>query len=108
MAAKKTVVKGKAPSKSKAAKPAAKTSTAKPLPKHTVGAMTLGQLREHFDIRQGDMAESMGMKQPSLCKLERRSNVQVASIKKFAEALDGELEVAVIVGDSRYLITFED
>jgi predicted transcriptional regulator len=94
--------------KSKDARPKSKDVKPKSLPKHTYEPMTLGELREHFDIRQGDMAETMGMRQPSLCKLERRSNVQVASIKKFAEALEGELEVSVVIGDSRYIVRFED
>src|SRR5436309_3387011 len=42
---------------------------------------------------QQEVAETLGMKQPSLSKLEKQGDMQVSTLRKIVRALGGELEV---------------
>ena len=42
---------------------------------------------------QQQAAEALGIKQPSLSKLEKQSAVQISTLRKIVRALGGELEV---------------
>ena len=45
---------------------------------------------------QLELAKSLGMKQPSLSKLEKQSDMQISTLQKIVAALGGELEVLAI------------
>ena len=42
---------------------------------------------------QQQVARALGIKQPSLSKLEKQSDMQISTLQKIVEALGGELEV---------------
>jgi hypothetical protein len=39
------------------------------------------------------VAQTLGIKQPSLSKLEKQSDMQISTLRKIVKALGGELEV---------------
>jgi transcriptional regulator with XRE-family HTH domain len=42
---------------------------------------------------QQEVAETLGIKQPSLSKLEKQTDMQLSTLRKIVKALGGELEV---------------
>lgn len=58
-----------------------------------VAEMLLSELRERTGKSQSQLAETLGIKQPSLSKLEKQSDIQVSTLRKIVCALGGELEI---------------
>ena len=54
---------------------------------------TLRQLRELYAKSQEEIAKSLGVNQAAVSKLERRTDMHVSSLRKWIEALGGELEI---------------
>lgn len=57
--------------------------------------MLLGELRQVSGRSQRDVAEALGIKQPSLSKIERQSDIQVSTLGRLIHALGGELVLLV-------------
>ena len=55
--------------------------------------LLLGEVRQLAGKSQRQVAEALGIKQPSLSKLERQSDMQISTLRKIVKALGGELEV---------------
>jgi transcriptional regulator with XRE-family HTH domain len=55
--------------------------------------MLLSEIRQLAGKSQKQVAQSLGIKQPSLSKLEKQSDMQISTLKKIVQALGGELEV---------------
>ena len=58
-----------------------------------LGDLLLSELRRLAGKSQRQVAETLGIKQPSLSKLEKQSDMQVSTLRKIVKALGGELEV---------------
>jgi predicted XRE-type DNA-binding protein len=58
-----------------------------------LGELLLSELRRLAGKSQRQVAEVLGIKQPSLSKLEKQSDMQVSTLRKIVKALGGELEV---------------
>lgn len=56
--------------------------------------LLLAELRQAAGKTQKELADELGMKQPSLSKLEKQSDMQVSTLRRIVEALGGELEMA--------------
>lgn len=56
--------------------------------------LLLAELRQAAGKTQQEVADALGMKQPSLSKLEKQSDMQVSTLRRIVEALGGELEMA--------------
>ncbi len=76
--------------------------------KKLLGELPVGELRQLAGKSQRELAEILGIKQPSLSKLENQSDMQVSTLKKIVEALGGELDLvarfpkgSVKIGGSR-------
>lgn len=54
--------------------------------------MLLSELRKHTGTTQQQLADLLGVKQPSLSQLESQSDMQVSTLKRLIEALGGKLE----------------
>jgi hypothetical protein len=54
---------------------------------------TLALLREARGKTQADLARATGMQQSEISRLERRSDVLVSTLRKYAEALGGTCEI---------------
>src|SRR5207245_11427241 len=55
--------------------------------------LLLSELRQVSGKSQQEVAERLGMKQPSLSKLEKQADMQISTLRKIVKALGGELEV---------------
>lgn len=58
-----------------------------------LGELLLSELRHLACKSQRQVADALGIKQPSLSKLEKQSDMQVSTLRKIVQALGGELEV---------------
>jgi len=58
-----------------------------------LGELLLSEVRQLAGKSQQEVAETLGMKQPSLSKLEKQTDMQVSTLRKIVNALGGELEV---------------
>src|ERR1700733_13726842 len=58
-----------------------------------LGKRLLSEVRQLAGKSQQEVAEALGMKQPSLSKLEKQADMQISTLRKIVTALGGELEV---------------
>jgi ParB-like chromosome segregation protein Spo0J len=55
--------------------------------------MPLTELRQARNFTQEALAESLGITQASVSKLERRNDMYLSSLRRFVEAMGGEIEI---------------
>lgn len=55
--------------------------------------MLLAEIRKEAGLTQEDLAKAVGIKQPSLSKLESQGDMQISTLGKLIQALGGELEI---------------
>ena len=55
--------------------------------------LLLSEVRKLAGKSQQQVAHALGIKQPSLSKLEKQSDMQISTLRKIVKALGGELEV---------------
>ena len=61
--------------------------------KEMMAEMLLGEIRHSVGLTQEDLAATLGIKQPSLSKLENQDDMQISTLRKLIEALGGQLEI---------------
>jgi transcriptional regulator with XRE-family HTH domain len=61
--------------------------------KELLGELLLAEMRKLAGKSQREVADALGMKQPSLSKLEGQSDMQISTLRKIVAALGGELDV---------------
>jgi DNA-binding XRE family transcriptional regulator len=61
--------------------------------KELLDEMLVGELRKLAGKTQVQLARELGIKQPSLSKLEKQSDMQISTLQRIVQALGGELEV---------------
>jgi DNA-binding XRE family transcriptional regulator len=54
----------------------------------------LSEIRRRAGKSQRQVADALGIKQPSLSKLEKQSDMQISTLRRIVNALGGELEVS--------------
>ena len=64
-------------------------------------ALTLRQLREEAGKTQVEMAELVETTQSALSRMERREDNPIDALRRYVEALGGELEVVAVLGNKR-------
>ena len=55
--------------------------------------MPLQELRQALALSQEQMARTLGIKQASVSKLERRTDMYIQTLRNYIEAMGGQLEV---------------
>ena len=55
--------------------------------------MLIGEIRKEAGFTQEQVAELLGIRQPSLSKLESQDDMQISTLRKIVHALGGELEI---------------
>jgi transcriptional regulator with XRE-family HTH domain len=55
--------------------------------------MALHELRQAREQSQEDLASELGVGQPAVAKLERRTDMYVSNLRRYIEALGGSLEI---------------
>lgn len=58
-----------------------------------LGQLLLSELRKLAGKSQREVAQALGIKQPSLSKLEGQSDMQISTLRRIVTALGGELDV---------------
>lgn len=53
-------------------------------------------LRQERKVTQAQLAELIGIRQASVSKLESQEDMRVSTLRKYVEALGGELEIRVV------------
>ena len=56
----------------------------------------LSRIREELEISQKELAQTLGIKQPSLSAIENRGHdLKISTMKKYVEAMGGKLRIDV-------------
>ena len=58
-----------------------------------LGELLVSELRQLTGKSQTEVAKQLGIKQPSLSKLEKQSDMQLSTLRRIVEALGGELDL---------------
>lgn len=69
--------------------------------KEELRALTLRQLREEVGKTQAELAELTQVTQSALSRLERREDNPLEVVRRYVEALGGELELVAVIGNKR-------
>ena len=64
----------------------------------------LSRIREELEISQKELAQTMGIKQPSLSAIENRGNdIKISTMKKYVEAMGGKLRIDVELPTGKHI-----
>lgn len=66
---------------------------AKAKSKEMMAEMLLAEIRKQTGLTQADLAKSLGIKQPTLSKLESQTDMQISTLRRLIQALGGDLEL---------------
>jgi predicted transcriptional regulator len=67
--------------------------------------MTLQELRRGMNVTQVDAARAAEMTQSELSRLENRADHRISTLRRYVEALGGQLEVSAVFGERRVKLT---
>jgi len=73
--------------------------------RETVAAMHLDELRRARQMTQTKLAETLGVNQGEVSKIEHRTDLYLSTLSEYVEALGGTLEIRAIFPDSEVRIT---
>lgn len=76
------------------------------LPPQPLKRMSLREVRKELGRTQVQVAKEAGMSQGDLSRLERRTDHLLSTLERYAEALGGRLDVALVRGTRRYPLEF--
>ena len=68
-------------------------------------ALTLKELRNELAVTQAELAANADMTQSELSRLESRADHRVSSLRRYVEALGGEIEITAVIGGRRVKLT---
>ena len=64
----------------------------------------LHMIREELEISQKELADILGIKQPSLSAIENRGNdLKISTMKKYVEAMGGKLRIDVELPTGKHI-----
>lgn len=67
--------------------------------------LTLKALRQDLELTQVEVSRAASMTQSELSRLESRTDHLTSTLRRYVEALGGELEVAAVFGERRVKLT---
>jgi len=67
--------------------------------------LTLKELRQDLEVTQAELAVTAEMTQSEMSRLESRADHRVSSLRRYVEALGGEIEVTAIIAGRRVKLT---
>ena len=77
--------------------------------RETIAAMPLDELRRARQMTQAKLAESLGVNQGEVSKIEHRTDLYLSTLTEYVEALGGTLEIRAVFRDQEVRITqFEE
>jgi transcriptional regulator with XRE-family HTH domain len=68
-------------------------------------ALTLRELRQGLELTQLQVAQAADMTQSELSRIESRADHRISTLRRYVEALGGELEITFVVGKRRIKLT---
>ena len=68
-------------------------------------AMTLAELRQARRLTQESLGETLHVGQTSIAKMEKRADMYVSKLRRFINAMGGELEIVARFPDGTVKIT---
>lgn len=71
-------------------------------------ALALAALRQSRNVTQVQLAETLGISQGNVSRLEARSDVYLSTLHSYVEALGGHLEIAAVFDDGRVVVQVGD
>ncbi len=60
-----------------------------------ISEMLLAEVRQLAGLTQEELAKKLGIKQPTLSRLESQEDILVSTLRRLIEALGGKLEIIV-------------
>lgn len=57
--------------------------------------LTLKDLRKAQELTQVQLAETLGLKQPTLAQMEKNTDLMLSTLKRYVEAMGGKLNLIV-------------
>lgn len=75
--------------------PPASRGRAQAKARRMLGELLLPEIRRLSGMTQVELARALGIKQPTLSRLEGRGDMQVSTLKRVVEALGGQLDIVV-------------
>jgi len=75
------------------------------LAREMLAKMPLNELRAARELTQEHLAEILHIKQASISKMERRTDMYIGTLAKFIQAMGGELEIRAVFPDGAVRIT---
>ena len=67
--------------------------------------LTLKRLRQELELTQVEVSRAASMTQSELSRLESRTDHLTSTLRRYVEALGGELEIAAVFGERRVKLT---
>jgi len=67
--------------------------------------MLLSEIRRGAGLTQEQLAESLGVKQPTLSQLESQDDMQISTLRRIIEGLGGELEIIAALPSGRITLS---
>ncbi|MBM3777779.1 MAG: transcriptional regulator [Acidimicrobiia bacterium] len=67
--------------------------------------MPLQELRRAHALAQTTLADLLGMSQPDISKLEQRTDALISTVRRYVEAMGGELDIVARFPDGAVRIT---
>src|SRR5213592_1027800 len=71
-------------------------------------ALALAELRQSRHVTQVQLAETLGISQGNVSRLEARSDVYLSTLRSYVEALGGHLEIAAVFDDQRVAVELRE
>ncbi|MEX0613079.1 MAG: helix-turn-helix transcriptional regulator [Pirellulales bacterium] len=82
---------------------------AKARAKEMIAEMLLAEIRQAEGLTQEELAAALGIKQPTLSRLESQHDMQISTLQRLVQALGGELEIiAHLPGGTVRIRQFDD
>ncbi len=69
---------------------------------------TLSEIRRAVGLTQKQLAETLGMDQGDVSKLERRQNLHLTTLTRFIEATGGRLHITAVYGNTEVALDIND
>ena len=71
--------------------------------------LPLAELRQARRLSQQQLADNLAVKQPAVARLEKKTDMYISSLRRFIEAMGGQLEIKAHFPDGDVTINqFED
>jgi DNA-binding XRE family transcriptional regulator len=85
--------------------PAARRARVEDRVRKTMAAMHLDELRRARELTQAKLAETLGVNQGEISKIEHRTDLHLSTLSGYVQALGGTLEIRAVFPDGEFRIT---